>query len=135
MFLKLKGEAKDAMARALAQAHAASESTIRKVVRLRSVDEDDGTEPIKLLEVNAAAVPIGVWPIALLPDPPDFPVGFIVVDLSFGEYEDVVAGRLSLPNDWTLCETLFQSMPSNASTPDSADAFRRNAAPPTIVSP
>ncbi|MGL4462099.1 MAG: hypothetical protein ACRC1K_08090 [Planctomycetia bacterium] len=113
------------MALALAQAHARSESAIRMVVRLRAVDEDDGAEPIKLLEVNAASVPTGIWPIALVPDPPDFPVGFIVVDVSPREYEDVVAGRLPLPNDWTLCETLFQSIPSTSSTTDSAHAVGR----------
>lgn len=98
---------KDEIARVLAVAHRNMETTIARIVRLRGPREDEGTEPIKLLEVNPATSPSGIWPIAFTPDPPDVPYGSVVVEVTPEEYEAITAGRLPLPNGWQLSETLY----------------------------
>jgi hypothetical protein len=100
---------KDDIARVLAEAHRLEQTTITHIVRLLGSREADGSEPIKLLEVNPATSPSGIWPIAFTPDPPEILFGSVVVEVTPSEYEDIVARRLPLPNGWTLGETLYQS--------------------------
>jgi hypothetical protein len=98
---------KDDIARRLAEAHRQEQTSITQIVRLLGPQEADGSEPIKLLEVNPATSPSGIWPIAFTPDPPEVPYGSVVVEVTPTEYEDIVADRLRLPNDWILGDTLF----------------------------
>jgi hypothetical protein len=98
---------KDEIARVLAAAHKDVESTITRIVRLVGPNEADGREPIKLLEVNTAATPSGIWPIAFSPDPPTIPYGSVVVEVSPDEYEAIVSRRLPLPAGWALGDELF----------------------------
>ncbi|MGL5095434.1 MAG: hypothetical protein ACRDD1_07595 [Planctomycetia bacterium] len=102
------------MARLVAEAHLKIEDTISRIVRIRAADEDGGTEPIKLLEVNDAAYPSGIWPIGLAPRPPEVPVGSVVVEISPEEYEQLVANSLKLPYGWQLAETLHPAVVENA---------------------
>ena len=98
---------KDEIARVLAQAHKEIEATITRIVRIVGPNEADGREPIKLLEVNTAATPSGIWPIAFTPDPPKIPYGSVVVEVTPGEYDAIVANELVLPTGWKLGEELF----------------------------
>ena len=100
---------KDDTARVLAEAHHQEQTTITRIVRLLGPREEDGSEPIKLLEVNPATSPSGIWPIAFTPDPPEVRFGSVVVEVTPAEYEDIVAQRLLLPHGWTLGDTLYQS--------------------------
>jgi hypothetical protein len=98
---------KDDIARVLAQAHRQVETTITRIVRIVGPNEGDGREPIKLLEVNTAATPSGIWPIAFTPYPPEIPYGSVVVEVTPDEYDELLAHRLSLPTGWTLGDELF----------------------------
>ncbi|HET9956156.1 MAG TPA: hypothetical protein VFQ61_16730 [Polyangiaceae bacterium] len=98
---------KDEIARVLARAHRDVEPTITRIVRIVGPNEADGGEPIKLLEVNSAAVASGIWPIAFTPDPPDIPYGSVVVEVTPDEYAAIVTDRLTLPPGWTLGDQLF----------------------------
>lgn len=100
---------KDDIARVLAEAHRQEQTTITHIVRLRGPREAEGSEPIKLLEVNPSTSPSGIWPIAFTPDPPEVPFGSVVIEVTPAEYEDILAKRLPLPNGWTLGESLYQS--------------------------
>jgi hypothetical protein len=98
---------KDDIARVLAEAHRTLEPTITRIVRLVSANEADGSEPIKLLEVNTATSPTGIWPIAFTPDPPDVPYGSVVVEVTPGEYDRIVGQTLPLPSGWSLGDELY----------------------------
>ena len=98
---------KNDIARSLAEAHRQAQTTITRIIRLLGPREDDRSEPIKLLEVNPATSPSGIWPIAFTPDPPEVPYGSVVVEVTPTEYNDIVAKRLPLPEGWTLGDTLF----------------------------
>lgn len=98
---------KDTIARTLARVHREEESTITQIVRLRGSQESEGREPIKLLEVNPATSPSGIWPVALSPDPPEIPFGSVIVEVTPAEYDDILAKRLLLPNGWILGETRY----------------------------
>jgi hypothetical protein len=100
---------KDDIARVLAEAHRSTEPTITLIVRIVGLNEADGREPIKLLEVNTEATPSGIWPIAFTPDPPSIPYGSVVVEVTPKEYDDIVANRLSLPSGWTLADELYKA--------------------------
>jgi len=102
---------KDDIAQVLAKAHRKELSTITRIVRLCGPNESADNEPIKLLEVNPDTAPSGIWPIALIPDPPDIPYGSVVVEVTPDEYNDILANRLPLPHGWTLGDTLLSIEP------------------------
>lgn len=98
---------KDKIARQLAEAHKEVEATITRIVRIIAPNEADLGEPIKLLEVNTAVMPSGIWPIAFTPDPPHIPYGSVVIEVTPDEYEEIRSQRLSLPSGWSLGDELF----------------------------
>jgi hypothetical protein len=98
---------KDEIARVLAQAHRDLEPTITRIIRLVSPNEGERGEPIKLLEVNSATAPTGIWPIAFTPDPPEIPYGSVVIEVSPDEYDAIVRQTLALPRDWRLGDELY----------------------------
>ena len=100
---------KDEIAKRLAEAHRAMEPTINRIVRLIADQENLDHEPVKLLEVNPATSPSGVFPIAFTADPPYVPYPSIVVEVTEAEYEQIVSGELHLPPGWVLGDTLFPS--------------------------
>ncbi|MEZ4222556.1 MAG: hypothetical protein R3B13_16570 [Polyangiaceae bacterium] len=100
---------KDEVASTLAAAHRTVEPTITLIVRLIGPDEADQREPIKLLEVNTATTPSGIWPIAFTPDPPAIPFGSVVVEVTPEEYEAIVSERLALPSGWSLGAELYRA--------------------------
>lgn len=98
---------KDEIAQVLADAHRNVETTITRIIRIVGPNEADDREPIKLLEVNTAAMASGIWPIAFSPDPPTIPYGSVVVEVSPDEYEAIIRKQLSLPSGWDLGPELF----------------------------
>jgi hypothetical protein len=92
---------KDHVARSLAQYHSKAEPSMVLILRLRSPNEDDSNEPIKFLEVNAAAVPAGIEPVTFGPNR-DVPYATIVVEVTPGEYEQIKNGDLKLPTEWKV---------------------------------
>ncbi len=61
---------KNEIAKLLAEAHRAMEPAINRIVRLVADREDEVRESVKLLEVNPATSPSGIFPIAFTADPP-----------------------------------------------------------------
>jgi hypothetical protein len=102
-------EKKD-IAQLLADAHREVEPAISRIVRLLSDRENDAREPVKLLEVNPATSPSGIFPIAFTADPPGVPYPSVVVEVTESEYEEIVAGKLRLPEGWRLGDTLYTSV-------------------------
>ena len=98
---------KDEVAALLAEAHREAEPGIVRIVRIVSIGEADAREPVKLLEVNPATSPSGVFPIAFAADPPSIPFPSVVVEVTPDEYARIEHGDLRLPNDWTLGVTLY----------------------------
>ena len=101
---------RDLVAKFLADAHRDVENTITRIVRIvATTGESESSQPIKLLEVNEATTPSGIWPIAFTPDPPRVPYGSVVVEVTPGEYQDIVNGRLKLPDGWVLGDELYSA--------------------------
>jgi hypothetical protein len=98
---------KDEVARLLAEAHRAMEPAISRIIRLVVDREDEAREPVKLLEVNPATSPSGIFPIAFTADPPRVPYPSVVVEVTEAEFEKITAGTLPLPAGWRLGDTLY----------------------------
>lgn len=98
---------KDEVARLLAEAHRAMEPTISRIIRLVAEREDEAREPVKLLEVNPATSPSGIFPIAFTADPPRVPYPSVVVEVTEAEFEQIANGTLPLPAGWRLGDTLY----------------------------
>jgi hypothetical protein len=99
---------KDDVARALAEEHVSWEDSIQRIVRLRSANEDDADEPIKLLEVNSLTAPAGIVPVSLGPSE-DAPFPLVVIEVTEDEFARVRGGELALPPGWTVAETLYSA--------------------------
>jgi hypothetical protein len=93
-------------AKILADAHRRIEPTISRIIRLIAEQEQE-TEPIKLLEVNPETSPAGVLPIVFGAAPPQVPFPSVIVEVTEEEFEDIRAGRLSLPQGWRLGDELY----------------------------
>jgi hypothetical protein len=98
---------KDDIALVLARAHYSLEPTITRIMRLVGPNEADGSEPIKLLEVNPATSPSGIWPIAFTPNPPEVPYGSVVIEVTQDEYNAILNHSLDLPSGWSLGDELY----------------------------
>ena len=100
---------KDQIARRLAETHREMDPGICRIVRLLTDREADAGEPLKLLEVNPATSPSGIWPIAFGADPPEVPFPSVVVEVTEAEFEAIGRGVLPLPEGWRLGDTLYQT--------------------------
>lgn len=98
---------KNEIAKLLAEAHRAMEPAINRIVRLVADREDGVREPVKLLEVNPATSPSGIFPIAFTADPPRVPYSSVVVEVTEAEFEQITTGTLPLPSGWRLGDTLY----------------------------
>jgi hypothetical protein len=98
---------KNEIAKLLAEAHRAMEPAINRIVRLVADREDEVREPVKLLEVNTATSPSGIFPIAFTADPPRVPYSSVVVEVTEAEFEQITTGTLPLPSGWRLGDTLY----------------------------
>jgi hypothetical protein len=88
---------KDEVARLLADAHREMEPAISRIVRLVVDREDEAREPVKLLEVNPATSPSGIFPIAFTADPPRVPYPSVVVEVTEAEFEQIRTGCTLYP--------------------------------------
>lgn len=100
---------KNKIARQLADAHRKFEPSISRIVRVVALEEPATDEPVKLLEVNPATSPSGIIPIVFGPDPPKIPFPSVVIEVTEGEFESILDGRLPLPEGWRLGDTLYPS--------------------------
>ncbi len=98
---------KDEVARLLAEAHREMEPAISRIIRLVTEREEELREPVKLLEVNPATSPSGIFPIAFTADPPRVPYPSIVAEVTEAEYQQITAGTLHLPAGWRIGDTLY----------------------------
>ncbi len=98
---------KDQVAQQLAEAHREVDPSISRIVRLVSDLENDGREPVKLLEVSPYTSPSGIVPVAFGADPPSVPYPSVVVEVTEDEYRQIVAGALPLPSGWRLGDPLY----------------------------
>lgn len=97
---------KDQAAQELANAHFSVELGLLQIVRLLAPAQIEANpkEPIKLLEVNNNAVPLGIKPVFFGSDA-QTPFPSVVVDVTPEEYDRIVKNELKLPNEWRLdCE-------------------------------
>lgn len=97
---------KDSSARELANHHWNSERSMVKVVRYRGQNEENPSDPIKLLLVNSDTIPAGIVPISFGPDE-DSPFPLVLIEVTQEEYDRIDQGEWSLPTDWRDPETLF----------------------------
>lgn len=91
----------------LADAHRKVEPGISRIIRVVSDREQDANEPVKLLEVNPDTSPSGIFPIAFSADPPKVPFPSVVIEVTEGEFEEIQALSLLLPDGWRLGESLY----------------------------
>lgn len=98
---------KDSIALNLAKSHRNIEPSINRIVRLVTDAENDEREPIKLLEVNPATSPSGIFPIAFGAHPPEVPYPSVVVEVTEEEFQLIEAGKLTLPFGWRMDKTLY----------------------------
>jgi hypothetical protein len=98
---------KDQVAQILAQSHRQIEPSISRIVRLLSDRENDGGEPVKLLEVNPHTSPSGIVPVAFGAEPPAVPFPSVVVEVTENEYAQIISGALALPFGWRLGTALY----------------------------
>jgi hypothetical protein len=108
--------AKDEVARLLARKHFEIEDGITHIYRLtdRSDVELRPSEPIKLLEVNAATVPSGVLPLHFGPAPASgIPFSSIIIEVTPIEFEKIRSHELELPKGWSIGEEIIRSVELN----------------------
>ena len=102
------GKTKDMVARELAQSYAEAEEAVSKVIRVVSDREDDESEPIKLLEINADTPAAGVVPV-IFGSSDDVPYPSIVVEVTPEEFRKIEGGELDLPEGWKLGQVLVDT--------------------------
>ncbi|WP_437648109.1 hypothetical protein [Sorangium sp. So ce362] len=93
---------KDQVARELIAEHFELEPHLQAVYRIVAENEASATEPIKLLEVNAATVATGgVTPFEFAPTQ-DVPFPTVIAEVTPTEFEAIQAGDSKLPKGWRL---------------------------------
>ena len=100
---------KQDQARRLAALHYGLDTAINSIYRILTSHEveDQPTEPIKLLEVNADTIPSGILPIGFGPVPASgITYPSTVVEVTPAEFDQLKAGNLPLPTGWQLGELL-----------------------------
>jgi len=105
---------KEESARVLARKHFEIEPCISQIFRLREKPEYEAlsSTPIKLLEVNASAVPAGVMPLHFGAAPAigiTFPS--IIIEVTPEEFERIKLKELQLPVGWAIGEELTEGEP------------------------
>jgi hypothetical protein len=103
---------KDAAAKRLAQKHYEIETGLTRIFRVTGpCDTESGeAEPIKLLEVNEATAPTGVMPLHFGPVPASgIPYPSVILEVTPGEYEEIITEKIKLPSGWTIGEELSKN--------------------------
>ncbi|MBY0589089.1 hypothetical protein K2X85_18090 [bacterium] len=102
---------KEEVARTLAKKHFEAEVGLQKIILLSGGNDAEATptEPIKLLEVHADAVPSGLLPIAFGPSPASgVPYPTVILEVSPDEFKKIQSQELPLPRQWTLGTEFFR---------------------------
>jgi hypothetical protein len=100
------------IARELAKKHYQLEPDITRIFTIRDTSESRAGvgSAIRLLEVNAAAVPAGILPLHFSPAPASgIPYPSIIIEITPEEFERLKAHELELPNGWQIGEELPRS--------------------------
>ena len=106
---------KDEEARELARKHYEIETWLTQVFRVIRPDpeESEPTEPIKLLEVNAKTVPMGIMRIGF---GPSTDLGFyhpsLILEVTPEEFQGIQHDQLKLPNGWKIAELIPRPSPA-----------------------
>ena len=76
-----------------------------RIFRLRSPNESNPKEPIKLLEVNVNTVPVGIDPIYFgAHSGSGIYYPSVIVEITPDEFKQLKAGRIRLPYKWRIGE-------------------------------
>lgn len=102
---------KDEVARRLAELHFQSDPEITRIFRIKSPDESQPEEPVKLLEVNPHSVPAGVVPVVFGPSGV-IPYASVIVEITPDEWRQLQTHALSLPVGWEIDQEI-PSPPGN----------------------
>src|SRR6266511_997438 len=96
-------ETKEQVAERLARSHCQVEPDIERIVRVVGSNEDLGSEPVKLLEVNPNTVAAGIQPIYFGADVRHgIPFPSVIIEVTPDEFDQVRAEELLLPHGWRL---------------------------------
>jgi len=93
---------KDETVRELAAWHFGVEPDLKQVIRIVGDNENSPSEPIKLLEINAATVATGsVEPFAFAPTA-SVPFPTLIAEVTPEEFDRIQSDELRLPEGWSL---------------------------------
>lgn len=101
---------KESTAQSLADAHFRLDASLVRVLRVRAgtTEESMPDEPVKLLEINKETPRNGIVPVFFGADPAHgIQHSCIIVEIAPDEFEDLRAGRLELPDGWTIAEEIL----------------------------
>lgn len=96
--------AKEQVARDLANRHFAIEPGMTRIFRYCDEEhpEESRAEPLKLLEVNVATVPVGIMPLGFGPIPSvGIPFPSTIIEVTPDEFDSIEKKNLTLPDGWT----------------------------------
>jgi hypothetical protein len=93
---------KDEVAKRLIDWHFLIEPEITVIYRIISPNENIAGEPIKLLEVNEAAVETGRVQAFGFGPAGDIPFSSVVAQVTSREMQKIRSGEISLPRGWSL---------------------------------
>lgn len=93
---------KDQVARELIAEHFAIEPHLQTVYRIVAENEGSATEPIKLLEVNAATVATGDVTLFEFAPTQDVPFPTVIAEVTPVEFAALLADGSKLPKGWRL---------------------------------
>lgn len=113
-----QASAKESAARELARRHYQVEAGLTRVFRLTgsAAAEMRPSEPIKLLEVNAATVPSGVMPLHFGPAPASgIPFPSVIVEVTPAEFDKIRTEEIKLPKGWVIGEEIARPIDAGES--------------------
>jgi len=96
---------RDRIAKELVDYHVRAEDGIVYAARYARANGDRPDDPIRLLEVNRATVPVGIAPVWFGASE-DVPLPVVIIEVTEEEFLDIQSGKLSLPEGWDECHEL-----------------------------
>jgi hypothetical protein len=100
---------KDEVAKRLAEIHYRVEPWMQRIHRIVGSPDVEARpdEPIKLLEANGSTIASGIVPLPFGPLPESgIHYSSIIVEVTPAEFRRIQAGKLPLPNGWTVGELI-----------------------------
>lgn len=96
---------KDRVARELVEWHYKVEPDLEVVYRVLADNEDDPSEPIKLLEITAAAVGTGRFQAFTFAPTPDVPYPTSIAELTREQLTDLI-NKGEIPPGWDIAKAI-----------------------------